>query len=193
MEKSKKKAGARKTTRVVEPTPNKKDNKQLKSTILGIAMMVAAIGLGVGTYAYYQTQLSGTIEGTITPWSFLVNDKAETFTAELGDLYPGKTGSVELNLSAAASGLDVEAVISFSGLTNWPANLKLYKDAAHSESGLITVGTTTITETITAGQTKTVTIYYEWPYGSTVETGPTENQTASFNITVVGTQVEKQY
>lgn len=189
MEKSKKTGAKKKMTKVVEPTPKKKDNKQLKATILGIALMVAAVGLGVGTYAYYQSTLSGTVSGSITAWSFLVNNEAETFTATLGDLYPGKTGQVELNLSADASGLDVDAVISFSGLTNWPANLHLYQDANHTE--LITPGTTTISRTITAGHHDTVTIYYEWPYGTSVEDGPETNQTASFKITVVGTQKEQ--
>ena len=118
----------------------------------------------------------------------MVNNQPTTFTASLGDLYPGKSGQVDLNLSAEASGLDVNAVVSFSGLTNWPANLKLYKDQAKTE--LITVGTTTISRTITAGHADTVTIYYDWPYGSSAEDGPSSNQTASFNITVVGTQAQ---
>ena len=190
MEKSKKKTGAKKVTKVVEPTPKKKDKKQLRASIIGIALMVAAVGLGVGTYAYYQTTLTGTVSGSITAWSFLVNNQATSFTATLGDLYPGKTGTVELNLSADASGLDVDAVVSFSGLTNWPANLKLYQDANHTE--LITVGTTHIDRTITAGHHDTVTIYYEWPYGTSVEDGPATDQTASFTITVVGTQRQPQ-
>jgi len=189
MEKSKKNAGAKKTTKVVAAAPKKKDSKQLRTTIMGIAMMVAAIGLGVGTYAYYQTTLSGTVEGTITAWSFKVENSPTTFTATLGDLYPGKSGSISLGLSAEGSGLPVRAVVSFSGLSGWPAGLKLYQQAGNQ--GLITVGTTTITKDIAAGGTETVTIFYDWPYG-TAEEGPSTSQTASVNITVVGTQIEQQ-
>ena len=203
MEKSKKKAEVKKATKAtkkvetkktvkkVETAPKKKGNKQLKTTIMGLAMMIAAIGLGVGSYAYYQSTLTGTVSGSIRAWSFLVNESPTTFTAQLGNLYPGASGQIDLDLSAEASGLDVEAVVSFSGLSNWPANLHLYKNAGHSE--LITVGTTTITKTITAGHSDTVTIYYDWPYGTSVEDGPSSNQSASFNITVVGTQVERTY
>ncbi len=188
MEKSKKKVGAKKTTRVAEPVA-KKNNKQLKATIMGIAMIVAALGLGVGTYAYYQSTITGTISGSITAWSFLVNEKATDFTANLGDLKPGVSGQITLNLSAEDSGLGVNAVVSFSGKTNWPANLKLYSDAGKTSE--IVIGTTTISRTIAAGSADTVVIYYDWPLGTTAETGPTANQNASFVVTVVGTQVQQ--
>lgn len=201
MGKSKKKVvNSKKPTKVVEPAVKakkvvktepvaKKKNGQLKATIAGIAMIVAALGLGVGTYAYYQTTITGTVTGSITAWSFLVNDKTTDFTVDLGDLYPGVSGSVTLNLSAEDSGLGVNAVVSFSNPTNWPANLKLYSDSGHNSE--IVIGTTTISRTITAGNSDTVTVYYDWPIGTAPETGPTANQNASFVITVVGTQVEQ--
>ena len=189
MEKSKKKVGAKKTTHVVEPIAKKKDNKQLKATIVGIAMIVAALGLGIGTYAYYQSTITGEISGSITAWSFLVNDQATNFTADLGDLKPGVSGNITLNLSAAASGLGVNAVVSFSGKTNWPANLKLYSDSAKTSE--IVVGTTTISRTLAAGGSDSVVIYYDWPIGTSAETAPTTSQTASSPITVVGTQVQQ--
>lgn len=175
---------------------NKVENKVAKKTFLnqknsliaGVAMIVAALAISVGTYAYYQSTITGSVEGSITAWSFLVNEQPTTFTAELGDLKPGVSGEIELNLSAAASGLGVSAVVSFSNQLNWPANLKLYTDAAHNNE--IVVGTTTITRTIAAAASDTVTVYYYWPYG-TVETpiATTEDKTASVKITVVGTQV----
>lgn len=189
MEKSKKKVGAKKVTKVVEPVAKKKNNTQLKATIMGIAMIVAALGLGVGTYAYYQSTITGKIDASITAWSFLVNDKATDFTADLGDLKPGVSGQITLNLSAEDSGLGVNAVVSFSGKTNWPANLKLYSDAAKTSE--IVVGTTTISRTIAAGSADTVVIYYDWPIGTSAETGPSTSQTASVTITVVGTQVQQ--
>jgi len=94
-----------------------------------------------------------------------------------------------LNLSAQQSGLGVNAVVSFSGKTNWPANLKLCTDANCATE--INFATTTISRTINAGQSDSVVIYYDWPIGTTAETAPTTEQTASFIITVVGTQVEQ--
>ena len=185
MEKSKKKVVAKKTTKVV---PTKK-NSQLKATIIGIAMIVAALGLGVGTYAYYQSTMTGNISGSITAWSFIINESPTNFTANLGDLKPGVSGQITLNLSAEDSGLGVNAVVSFSGKTNWPANLKLYSDSGKTSE--IIVGTTTISRTITAGSADSVVIYYDWPIGTTAEPGPTTDENASFVITVVGTQVQQ--
>lgn len=187
MEKGKKKVET-KTVKSVEKV-QKKDNNQLKATIAGVAMIVAALGLSVGTYAYYQSTITGTVDGSITPWSFVVNDKATSFTAELGDLKPGVSGEITLNLSAEDSGLGVNAVVSFSGQTNWPANLKLYTDENHTSE--IKVGTDTITRNLAAGTTDTVKIYYNWPLGDTAEEPQYGGQTASVNITVIGTQVEE--
>ena len=189
MEKGKKNVRTKATAKVAAPVQKKKDNKQLKTTILGIAMMVAAIGLGVGTYAYYQTQITGTVSGSITPWSFKVNNNTATFTAQLGDLYPGVTGTIPLQVSTVDSGLGADVTISFSGLNNWPANLKLGKNADCSQT--ITPGTTQITDTLAANDSKTITIYYCWPYGTAgSDTSPSSDQVASVNITVVGKQVE---
>ncbi len=189
MEKSKKKVGVKKTAKVVEPVAKKKNSNQMKATIMGIAMIVAALGLGVGTYAYYQSTITGNVSGTITAWSFLVNNEASEFTADLGDLKPGVSGQITLNLSAQASGLGVSAVVSFSNPQNWPANLKLYTGS--NKTGEITFGTTTVSRTIAAGEADSVVIYYDWPIGTSAETGPTADQTASFTITVVGTQVQE--
>jgi len=189
MEKSKKKVGAKKTTNVVEPVAKKKKNDQLKATILGIAMIVASLGLGIGTYAYYQSTITGTVSGSITAWSFVVNEQPTEFAVDLGALKPGVSGSVTLNLSAVGSGLGVNAVVSFSGKTNWPANLKLCTDSNCATE--IVFGTTTISRTIAAGGTDTAVIYYDWPIGTTAESGPTVDQNASFVITVVGTQVQQ--
>ena len=189
MEKSKKKVGAKKATKKVVPVAKKKNNNQMKATIIGIAMIVAALGLGVGTYAYYQSTITGTMSGSITAWSFVVNEQPTTFTADLGDLKPGVSGQLTLNLSAADSGLGVNAVVSFSGKTNWPANLKLYSDAGKTSE--IVFGTTTISRTISAGAADTVVIYYDWPIGNSAENSPTADQQASFVITVVGTQVQQ--
>ena len=188
MEKGKKNKVGTKTMKKVEPVVKKDNGIQRKSMIAGVAMIFAALAISVGTYAYYQTTISGTVSGSITAWSFIVNEETTSFTADLGDLKPGVSGEITLNLSAEESGLGVSAVVSFSGATNWPANLKLYSDENHTSE--LEIGTDTITRTLEAGKSDTVIIYYNWPLGTTAET-PATAGTASVQINVVGTQVEQ--
>ncbi len=188
MEKGRKNVKARKT---VKAQPKKKNNYQMKATIMGVAMIVAALVIGIGTYAYYVSSVTGTVSGTIDAWSFIVNTKGEgqTFTATMGDLKPGVSGSFNLILAADASDLDVDAVVSFSNTQNWPTKLKLYTDSSHASSAEITVGTTTISRTITHGTSTTVPIYYYWDYaGAETPLSTTTDLTASVDIEVVGTQ-----
>lgn len=175
----------KKVTEAKKPTGM---SKEKKSIIAGLALIVAAAGISAGTYAYYQSRINGTASGTITPWSFTVNEKgdAQEFVASLGDLKPGVSGTIVLNMSAAASGLGVDAVVSFNTATNIPTNMKFYTDASYTSE--LDLSTDTITRTISAGKTDTVTIYYNWPKGTIGEKGPSEDKTASFKIQVVGTQ-----
>lgn len=174
----------KKVTEAKKPTGM---SKEKKSIIAGLALIVAAAGISAGTYAYYQSIISGTVSGSITPWSFMVNETgdAQEFIATLGDLKPGVSGQIELNMSAAASGLGVDAVVSFNSATNIPTNMKFYTDSNYTSE--LDLSTDTITRAIAAGKTDSVTIYYNWPLG-TAEQGPSEAKTASFKIQVVGTQ-----
>lgn len=174
----------KKVTEAKKPTGM---SKEKKSIIAGLALIVAAAGISAGTYAYYQSRINGTASGTITPWSFTVNEKgdAQEFVASLGDLKPGVSGTIVLNMSAAASGLGVDAVVSFNTATNIPTNMKFYTDASYTSE--LNLSKDTITRAISAGKTDTVTIYYNWPRGN-AEKGPSETKTASFKIQVVGTQ-----
>lgn len=174
----------KKVTEAKKPTGM---SKEKKSIIAGLALIVAAAGISAGTYAYYQSIISGTGSGTITPWSFTVNDKgdAQEFVASLGDLKPGVSGTIELNMSAADSGLGVDAVISFNTATNIPANMKFYTDPGYTSE--LDLSKDTITRAISAGKTDSVTIYYNWPKGN-AEKGPSEAKIASFKIQVVGKQ-----
>ena len=174
----------KKVTEAKKPTGM---SKEKKSIIAGLALIVAAAGISAGTYAYYQSVIGGTASGTITPWSFTVNDKgdAQEFVASLGDLKPGVSGTIELNMSAADSGLGVDAVISFNTATNIPANMKFYTDPGYTSE--LDLSKDTITRAISAGKTDSVTIYYNWPKGN-AEKGPSEAKIASFKIQVVGKQ-----
>ena len=64
----------------------KKNNKIL---YISIAILVLAIGIAFGTYAYYQTTISGTISGNVAKWRFTANGETSSVNLDLGDLYPG--------------------------------------------------------------------------------------------------------
>ena len=82
----------------------KNNNKIL---YISIAILVLAVGIALGTYAYYQTTISGTISGTVAQWSFKANNQTSTFALDFGSLYPGKSGTYNLELSAEDSELPV--------------------------------------------------------------------------------------
>lgn len=105
-----------------------------RTNILFIVMAVTAIVIiiGTGAYAYYRSTMSGTISGTIAKWSFKANNQTETFTLDLGDLYPGKTGSYNIELSAENSDLDVYYELDFWRLAHMYTP-RFYWDSEHTK------------------------------------------------------------
>ena len=151
--------------------------------ILAISFSVLVIS-GSVTYAFYQSSISGIINGTIAKWDFKVNNKVDTFNLDFGELYPGKTGNVDLVLSAENSDLDVYYELIFQ---NGTINSKLYWDSDH----IIGIGSYNSSNTnlrvgrygvIKAGSKETVTLYYNWPYGTSSENYSTNTPSASIKI-----------
>ncbi len=151
----------------------------------GIAILILGIGFAVGTYAYYQTTVTGNVGGTVLAWQCTANNQTATFTISLGSLYPGSSGSKTITVGSTIA---ADYVITFSSFTNMGSgsnhpNLNLYKDSAHSS--IINSGGT-LAGTVAAGGTSTATFYYYWPYGTASET---YNASApSVTATVVCTQ-----
>ena len=74
--------------------------------------------------------------------------------------------------------------MTFDNPHSVPANLKFYEDAAkHRE---ISLNGGTVSGVLQAGTETVITIYYDWPYGSTAE--PYVPGTAWFSMTVYGYQ-----
>ena len=96
----------------------KKNNKIL---YISIAILVLAAGILFGTYAYYQTTITGTISGNVSKWSFKANNQTSTFNLNLGSLYPGTEGTYTLELSAEDSELDVYYELIFHNPVNIPS------------------------------------------------------------------------
>lgn len=151
----------------------------------GIALLVLGVGFAIGTYAYYQTDVTGTVSGTVLAWECSSNNAGigENFTISLGSLYPGVNGSKTITVAAS---IDADYTITFNNLTNIGGgshpNLKLYKASVFTPENEITNGTT-ITGSVTGGSSDTATFWFDWPYGNSAETYSTNVPTA--NITVV--------
>ena len=163
-------------------------NKLFSKTSGIVTVCLLVLLAGVGTYAYYASKVTGTATASSLAWSFKVNDEASTFTVSLPNpnAYPGATGSIPITLSAVGSGVDVSYTIDASMTTNPNGELKFYSDSGRSKA--LTLGNGCLTGTITAGQTKDVTIYYTWPYGTTANNSMA-GKTTTFTFTVTGKQV----
>lgn len=161
-------------------------NKLFSKTSGIVTVCLLVLLAGVGTYAYYASTITGTVTANSLAWSFKVNEEKNTFTVSLPNAYPGATGSIPITLSAVGSGVDVSYTIDASMTANPNAELKFYSDSGRSKA--LTLGNGCLTGTITAGQTKDVTIYYTWPYGTTANNSMA-GKTTTFTFTVTGKQV----
>ena len=72
----------------------KNNNKIL---YISIAILVLAVGIAFGTYAYYQTTITGTISGNVSKWE-IGSEGGELITGNLslGELYPGKKAEYDI-------------------------------------------------------------------------------------------------
>ena len=150
----------------------------------GASLAVLAIGFAAGTYAYYQNTITGTASGTVLAWNCTANTKGdgEQFTISLGSLYPGSSGSKTITI---ASSILADYKVTFNTFTNMGTgsnhpNLNLYKD-----SGFATKinASDSITGEVAAGGSKTVTFYYNWPYGTAKEDYNSSAPSVSVTVT----------
>ena len=187
----------------------KNKQKRTKNSYLYIIFLALAfiILLGTGAYAYYQTTISGTISGNVAKWSFKANNQTSTFNIDFGSLYPGKSGTYNLELSAEDSELPVAVILMFHSTQRYNA------DGTRSEQGFIEtnilysnlflgyvaledrldtfnlgINYAGIYGYIMPGEKVIVPIYYDWPYDGYSELSDLENIMAT--ITVIGRQMD---
>ncbi len=149
-----------------------------------ISLFIFSIVFTMQTYSYFSTNVTGTGSVTFANWSFKANGEDTSFTTDLGELYPGIDRSYQVRLSAIGSDVPVDYTVTFNYPNNIPANLKFYKDSAKQQEINLDGGTGT--GTLNAGTETVITIYYDWPYGSSAEAYVPGN--AWFNMTIVGHQ-----
>ena len=82
----------------------------------GIAILILGIGFAVGTYAYYQTTVTGNVGGTVLAWQCTANSQTASFTISLGSLYPGSSGSKTISVGATIA---ADYTITFNTFTIW--------------------------------------------------------------------------
>ena len=154
--------------------------------IICLALFVFSVVFTMQSYSYFSSRVSGTGNITFATWRFEANDEDMSFTTDLGNLYPGIDRSFQVKLSAIGSEVPVAYTITFSYPNNIPANMKFYRDAAKQQQ--INLNGDTVTGSLTAGTETVITIYYDWPYGSSAE--EYVPGTAWFNMTVAGHQID---
>jgi hypothetical protein len=120
----------------------------------------------------------------------------DTDTLVGGKIAPGTYGECKIEISNANSEVGVNYEVKPNSITNQPTNLKLYKDAAHTEPFS---SSSTITGFIPAKQTaaEKASVYWAWEYqdGTTAyDDADTADGVAAKTMTLVfdvtGTQVQ---
>ena len=144
-----------------------KEKNYKKIMIITIIISIIVV-LGTVSYAFYQTAINGRVSGTIAKWSFTANNQTDSFDLNLGELYPGKSGTYNITLSAESSDLDVYYELIFTGAD---IDFLLYWDSSYTKP-LVGRGDVSYVGkygVITKGSSVTIPIYLDWPYGDTAE------------------------
>ena len=143
-----------------------KEKNYKKIMIITIITSIIVV-LGTVSYAFYQTAINGRVSGTIAKWSFTANNQTDSFDLNLGELYPGKSGTYNITLSAESSDLDVYYELIF---TNADVDFLLYWDSSYTKPlGSRDASYVGKYGVITKGSSVTIPLYLNWPYGDTAE------------------------
>ena len=160
-------------------------SKKLKDNIFtyGMIILVIAIGIAAGTYAYYQESVTGDINGTVLAWDCDSGTSVSTHT--FTKLYPGSSGNIEFVITSSIDSSYSIRLYDYSNLAsgNHP-NLKFYKDSAHSSASIVSPSNSEpqFTGNISAGGTANVYVYYDWPYGTAAETYKSSKPSFKYEI-----------
>ena len=179
-----------------------------KSLVLIVLLLLVGLTSGyvTSTYAKYTKSL-GNVTGTtkVAKWDFKGGTNFGTFVISLpatvntstlasGRIAPGTSGTFTIDLDNRGSEVGVSYEINFSGASGVPTNLVFKQDInTFAVSGFKVVGT------IPAGDSDSVSLTWEWPYESTVDTLTVEDgedtingeagSNVSLTATVTGVQV----
>ena len=165
-----------------------KEKNYKKIMIITIVTSIIVI-LGTVSYAFYQTAINGRVSGTIAKWSFTANNQTDSFDLNLGELYPGKSGTYNITLSAENSDLDVYYELIF---TSADVDFLLYWDSSYTKPlGSRDASYVGKYGVITKGSSVTIPLYLNWPYDNPyVEDGvqPYEGNVSIPEIKIIAKQ-----
>ena len=140
-----------------------KEKNYKKIMIITIVTSIIVV-LGTVSYAFYQTAINGRVSGTIAKWSFTANNQTDSFDLNLGELYPGKSGTYNITLSAESSDLDVYYELIFTGASYTSINSFLYWDSSYTKPLVGNDSYVGRYGVITKGSSVTIPLYLNWPY-----------------------------
>ena len=165
-----------------------KEKNYKKIMIITIITSIIVV-LGTVSYAFYQTAINGRVLGTIAKWSFTANNQTDSFDLNLGELYPGKSGTYNITLSAENSDLDVYYELIF---TSADVDFLLYWDSSYTKPlGSRDASYVGKYGVITKGSSVTIPLYLNWPYDNPyVEDGvqPYEGNVSIPEIKIIAKQ-----
>ena len=184
--------GKKTENRVVKTNNVKKEKAKL---IMGIAMMVFAVAVAGGTYAYYQSTITGTVSGTILSW----NCTNGTGSLNLNGLKPGSYGSLTFKGKSTNFITNIKLELAWTATTYISSNFSFYKTKTNntSYSNAVSVGTSyTVFDTknsVAKNTNAEFTVYYYWPLGTAAESAPvtgTSDQSVSLKYRITCTEVD---
>ena len=144
-----------------------KEKSYKRVSIIVVAITITIL-LGTISYAFYQTTINGRVSGTIAKWSFTANNQTDSFDLNLGELYPGKSGTYNITLSAANSDLDVyyELIFTFADINEF-----MYWDSSYTKPLLDYDSNSYVGKygVITKSSSVTIPLYFNWSYGTAGE------------------------
>ena len=162
-----------------------------KIYILIVLVVICMIGLIVGSVAYYQKIVSGSLTTNTGKAIFVLKDSDGTVWSnkviELGEVNPGDSGSFDVVMDASGSDVDMYATLELER-NNLPTNLKFYTNPDHKSQ--LNKRYTLLEKT--GNTVSSFTVYWYWnPYVDDLEDSKYINKSLNVTIKVSAIQISE--
>ena len=162
-----------------------------KIFILIVLVVICMIGLIVGSIAYYQKIVSGSLTTNTGKAIFVLKDSDGTVwnnkVIELGEVNPGDSGSFDVVMDASGSDVDMYATLELER-NNLPTNLKFYTNPDHKSQ--LNKRYTLLEKT--GNTVSSFTVYWYWnPYVDDLEDSKYINKSLNVTIKVNAIQISE--
>ena len=162
-----------------------------KILILIVLVVICMIGLIVGSIAYYQKIVSGSLTVNTGKAIFVLKDSDGTVwnnkVIELGEVNPGDSGSFDIVMDASGSDVDMYATLELER-NNLPTNLKFYTNPDHKSQ--LNKRYTLLEKT--GNTVSSFTVYWYWdPYVDDLEDSKYINKSLNVTIKVNAIQISE--